>query len=272
MHKSLSIVAIFISIYCHGQYFSDVAVSILSKEQLISRVVSNSQFKKNKVLTSLNNADTFDFDVVVYSDIFNNDGQTGRVLAAEPDYQIVAYTFHDSIFVKKIAQLKYIRDSGKLKMELTSVLSFIDTTRLLTFIEKHNYKYHSSWTLQDFCHQSPNYGSFGFLCGGINPRIQEEAYSLAKLVKTNDSVALKQLASSFSAQDRAFGSTGLFFLLQKGQNLSKELIDLVSINQESKIKIFYCRGCIAGEQTLAEALDISNLKSLYNFFVKSKLL
>ncbi len=57
--------------------------------------------------------------------------------------------------------------------------------------------------------ESFSYDAFGFECGGMVSFITPEAYALVKLVKTNDSSALKT-TSSFSAQERAYGTAGLF--------------------------------------------------------------
>jgi hypothetical protein len=256
-----------------GQYFSDTAISIISKENLISKIRSNPVLVRNKLLNTDYTRYNIDFGVTIYSEVFNKEGYGKSFLGGKIDYRVVAYTTGDTIFMKTIYKLEeHKQEKGDLEIEAVRVFTFIDTTKLCEYISKHNVKYYSSWTVNDFLNRKSEYGRFGVLCGGIIPHITKEGYSIARLVKANDSIALRRLASSFSATERAFGSAGLYFLLLKVPRLSDELLDLISTNQESEISIHYCDGCISGSKTLAEALDLRNLKYLYQLLKESELL
>ncbi|MBK7375597.1 MAG: hypothetical protein IPJ02_08585 [Chitinophagaceae bacterium] len=120
--------------------------------------------------------------------------------------------------------------------------------------------------------KSGEFGSFGFLCGGYIPYVTDDAYKLAKLIKENDTTTLKILASSFSAQDRAYGCAGLFFLQLRGKKISQKMIDLIKLNQQSEIKIYTCGGCIIDKEPLSIALEKLKLKALYQLLINYKLL
>ena len=110
------------------------------------------------------------------------------------------------------------------------------------------------------------------MCGGYVPYVTDDAYKLAKLVKENDTTTLKILASSFFAQDRAYGCAGLFFLQLRGKTLSQKMIDLIKLNQQSQIKIYTCGGCIIDKEPLSIALEKLKLEGLYQFLIKWELL
>lgn len=269
MYKFLLIATVFLSAKVYAQQFSDVAISVVSRETLVSKVQAHPKFADQQLLAG-GSGDTLDFNVISYWCVLNNNtGQTGRVLSLYPDYSIHLLSIHDTIFFKKILRWKY-DSSGR--DESTPVLSVIDTTWLLHYIGRHNSKYASSWTLHDFLKPPQSHGFFGYLCGGWMPHITDDAYALAKLVKANDTISLKNLASSFGAGERAFGTMGLLFLTFKGQTLSKQLLDLIAINQASEVRIDYCAGCIIGVQSLREALKTEHIKYAYEFFVENELL
>jgi hypothetical protein len=278
MQKVFIILTSFIANACIGQSISEIAITILSKENLVSKTLSNSIFIKNKILVEPYSVDSLDFGVTIYFDIFNDNGQVGMVRALgtskepAPDYQIVAYTTNDTIFLKRVNRINYEQDSVDVKSKATSVLFSVDTVRALSFIEKHNEKYQSAFTLDDFLNRSGEFGSFGFLCGGYVPYVTDDAYKLAKLVKENDTATLKILASSFSAQDRAYGCAGLFFLQLRGKKLSQRLVDLIKLNQQSQIKIHTCGGCIINKEPLSVALEKLKLQGLYQLLINYQLL
>ncbi|MBK7375596.1 MAG: hypothetical protein IPJ02_08580 [Chitinophagaceae bacterium] len=107
MHKAFIILTTFIANASFGQSISETAITIFSKENLISKTVSNPVFIKNKILAEPYSVDSIDFGVTIYFDIFNDNGQVGIVRALgtskepAPDYQIVAYTTNDTIFLKE---------------------------------------------------------------------------------------------------------------------------------------------------------------------------
>lgn len=234
-------------------------------------VLSDTQVQQRKLFTKWYREDSLDFDVVVYKDLYNNKDEVGKVEKDWPDHQVAIYSVHDSIFFKKISKITYSSDSDNVKMVFAPILCLTDTAKLLTFIGKHNAKYHSSWTLHDFLDKSYLNDGFSLECGGIVSLITDEAKVLARLVKDNDLNRLKALASSFSAEDRACGSAGLFFLTLRGSKLPKELRYLLEINQQSKIIINYCEYCISGRKSISDVLDIERLTHFYKRLEEFKL-
>jgi hypothetical protein len=266
MQKVFLIITLLLVIRGKSQGLSDTVISVLAKEKYISHVMSNPLIK-GRILASPYNADTLDFGVVVYKQIFSSiERSPGAFTKWDKIYNVEAYTNHDSIFLKRVDKID--RQTGA----KTPLLFLIDTTILLEFINKHNLKYNSDWTLSDFLNSSPKYGSYSFLCGGMLPKITKQAYSLVKLVVDTDTSLLKNMASSFSAEDRAYGSSGLAFIRFKGIPISKELSDLISINQESRIEVYYCEGCISGTMPLNIALENSRLRSVFDYLISVNLL
>ena len=268
--KLLLLIVTAFSITCsYAQDVSRVVFSVVSKETLLSKVQSDERFA-NRELMPRYTWDTLDFNVVGYWGLFEN--PSGAKDVRPRYYTIDLLASQDTIFFKRIFLWKDQRDSVTGLDESTTVLSVIDTPKLSNYIDKHNKKYFSSWTLNDFLTRSRGYGWFGYLCGGFAPRITKSAYALAALVKANDSLALKKLASSFTPEERAFGTMGLLFLTFKGQQLSDELLQLITVNQESDTRIDYCGGCIIGDQPMKEGLRTVFMKYAYQFFVEQKLL
>lgn len=271
MPKFFFILAIFMANNCFGQHLSDIVISVVSKEQKMSGVLSDAQVQQRKLFRKWYLEDSLDFDAVVYKDLYNNKDEVGKVEKDWPDHQVAIYSVHDSIFFKIISKITYSSDSDNVKMVFTPILCLIDTAKLLTFIGKHNAKYYSSWTLRDFLDRSYVNDGFGLECGMFS-LVTEDAYVLARLVKTKDLVELKALASSFLAGDRARGSAVLFFLEIRGSKLPQELHHLMEINQRSTIKIDYCEGCVGGKQRLSDVLDVVHLKYLYQRLQENRLL
>ena len=270
--RSLIITLVFFSSYIsYGQNITNNVISILSKETLISNVKADPLFIKHKLIASKYETDSIDFDVVIYGDMFSADGRSDAISTTQPYYHLLFYTIHDTIFYSMLIERMYNENGDSLIVHQT-IFSKIDTTILVDYISKHNSKYFSNWLIKDFLDPSSDYGWFGFLCGGYLPSMQKEAYLLAKLVNVNDQKKLKKLASSFSSQERAFGTAGLYFLQLKGKKLSKELLELIRMNQASNLQISTCEGCILDEQTMSEALQEDKLRSMYKYLVDSKLL
>jgi hypothetical protein len=258
--KASSIILLFfITTHASSQSFLDDAVKILKKENYISSILKNKKFQKAGVLTHWSNADTIDFNVVVYSDIFRNElRKRGFLIQGAADYRIDVYAINDTIIFRKITNVSVSKEKGK---KFEPELLVIDSQRLKNYVEDHNGKYFSSWTVDDFLNHQFEFRTFGSMCGGD---LTGEARSLAKLIKANDTTSIRYLASSFSAEERAYGTAGLYALLARGVDLSDELLNLIVTNQESKNWVLYCVGCIHGTGRMYNVLETKKLSEFYH--------
>jgi hypothetical protein len=257
-----TILILFLSFHANSQLSWQDAVKVLNKESLISNVLNNKKFQKNKILTDRFAADSIDFNVVVYSDVFKSEIRKRGFLIEEPSYyRIDVYTINDTIIFKKIASESSPKQT---QTPISPKLFSVDTLRIKNYVDNHNRKYFSSWTVDDFLNHQFESRTFGSMCGGAGGDLTEQARSLAKLIKANDTTLIRYLASSFSAEERAYGTAGLYALLARGVNLSDELLNLIVTNQESKNWVSYCGGCIHGTGRMYNVLQTKKLSEFYH--------
>lgn len=147
-------------------------------------------------------------------------------------YSIRVCAKNDSIFLLKIDSLIWNNENTKFK----TIHVKIDTATALSFLYSHNSKYFSSWGIEDLL-KIGEFGTWGYMTAGYFPLLNDDALKLAKYVVFKDRTKLLNLASSISSYDRAWGTAGLYFIKQFGEDLNEIEEALISLNQKSSIRL-----------------------------------
>lgn len=139
----------------------------------------------------------------------------------------------------------------------------IDSLRAADYLQLHNQKYKCHLLIEDLSIE--NCGIYGSGCGYM-PLTPESMDSTIRTVIKEDRHKLIRLATSISANDRAYGVTGLYLLKRKGAILSEYETFLITANQMSESDVVNCTGCRYGYEKLNELIKDTNLENVYKSF------
>lgn len=174
-------------------------------------------------------------------------------------YFIMAWANNDAVFILDVyKKSNFSRDSIQ-----TPIYRFIDSIKANNYLQKHNEKYISNNTINDFF--SFEVGHFGLGCGivGVIPEAMEEC---VKVIKDKNVKKLVSLATSIHSTNRAYGIFGLSILKKQGFELSDYQERLIEVNQLSKSMVYNCNGCLYGAETLSSLLSNKKLKNYHDWY------